>query len=94
MCVPKSRRGFDNDNAPMTIVLSFSSLFVVSMEGIVPDMERGLVMADIVPRGEGREKEVVVKCREDGGSMTVLRLITVAICSVIHDDPISPGKHR
>jgi len=48
MCVPNSRRGFDNDNAPMTIVLSFSSLFVVSMDGMVPDMERCLVVTDMV----------------------------------------------
>lgn len=43
-----------NDNAPMTIVLSFNSLFVVSMEGMVPDMERGLVVVDIVLQGRGR----------------------------------------
>jgi len=48
MCVPKSGRGFDNDNAPMTIVLSFSSLFVVSIEGMVPDMDRCLVVTDMV----------------------------------------------
>jgi hypothetical protein len=40
----------------MTIVLSFSSLLVVSIEGMVPDMERGLVVADIVLReGDGGE---------------------------------------
>lgn len=36
----------------MTIVLSLSSLLVVSIEGMVPDMERGLVVTDIVLRGE------------------------------------------
>jgi len=51
----------------MMIVLSFSSLFVVSIEGMVPDMERGLVVADILLRGEGREREVVVKCKEAAG---------------------------
>jgi len=48
----KSRRGLMNDNALMTIVLSFSSLLVISMEGMVPDMERGLVVADIALRGK------------------------------------------
>lgn len=48
----------------MTIVLSFSSLFVVSMEGMVPDMDRSLVLTDIVVWGKGREREVVVECRE------------------------------
>jgi len=52
----ESRQGSMNDNALMTIVLSFSSSLVVSMEGMVPDIERGLVVADIVLRGKG-EKE-------------------------------------
>lgn len=46
-----------NDNAPMTIVFSFSSSCMVSMDGIVPDMARGLVMPDIVTRGEGAIKK-------------------------------------
>ena len=45
-----------NDNAPMMIVLSFTSSCVVSMEGIVPDMERCLLV--IVFFGE---RNVVVK---------------------------------
>jgi hypothetical protein len=44
----------------MMIVLSFSSSLAISMDGIVPDMERGLVALDIVLRGE----EVVVKRKE------------------------------
>ena len=54
ICVAKSGWEPINDNAPMTIVLSFNSLLVVSMEGMVPDMERGLVVADIVLQGRGR----------------------------------------
>ena len=88
------RAGFDNDNAPMTIVLSFSSSLAVSMEGMVPDIARGLVVADIVLRGKGREREVVVECGRRRIDDSLKRLITVVICSVIHDDPISPGKRR
>ena len=43
-----------NDNGPMTIVLSLSSLCVVSIDGIVPDMARGLIVLDIVYRRNGR----------------------------------------
>ena len=43
----------------MMIVLSFSSLLVISMDGMVPDMARGLVDVVIVMRGK-----VVVRCRE------------------------------
>jgi len=44
----------------MTIVLSFNSLLVISMDGMVPDMARGLVVTDIVRCGGKDDKDRVV----------------------------------
>lgn len=50
----------------MMIVLSFNSLLVISIEGMVPDIARGLVSPDIVLQGEGQERGVVVRCKKTG----------------------------
>ena len=57
--------GLINDNAPMMIVLSFSSLWVVSIDGIVPDMARGLVV--IVLLEERTIKNCGGEASGDGG---------------------------
>lgn len=56
----------------MMIVLSFSSLNVISMEGIVPDKERGLVVIMLV--GERAIKKGGGEASGDEGNlMTVFK---------------------
>lgn len=58
--------GAETEYAPMMIVLSLSWLWEVSMEGIVPDMARGRVVAIVLDGGGGEEeRREVGRCWEE-----------------------------